>query len=808
MTIGIKPVETTAPTARQHLLCPYIGLRRDLSVVARYPTDSHVCVSPKKKHQPPLEHQVTYCLAAGYAECPFFVETGPNHRLGRASTSSRRTRRPSFRLAGIGLITLLIGAMVALVGVRPQDNWPWFNEASVTTPVPAPIITPEPTFTPAPTLSAASAAVVYLPTVTPTPSPDDAQARGITDVDSTERFVTPTPELGGEAHSLIPKDNQVGWWVSDNTQYRQIGDSFLYAGQYNGQTYVAAARFDMSQVARGASIRSATLRLTGLRSEGIAPDTLNRWLVQFIAEANLPNFTTADFLTVFSAPAAITLLPELQPSDLGVDTVNEWQLDENVRRWLGQQRLDGTTSFAIRIMASTNEDKALFGWDSGYGSESKGYAPALVLNVGPPPPTPPPLPTRAVLVATLTPLPGNVVTAVAQSATATADAALFGTPTPIPYDIATPTPFPENLATVQANAVAAGLPAVVLNTPVPANAGTATAVADYATAVALTTGTFTPAPTDYVTPVLLYPSPPAENVATAAAQVIAATAAAQQGLPTATVPWNGVYVVYAYATPTPGNAETAVAMIQEQNAAVVATGTPTPTPWNLVVITPVPPPTPTLIPIVIPADQIAPTPTPTPTVPVDAQELDQFRGKILFLSDRTGATQAWAIDPDTGVILALVRDIRLHELARKLYLADSPDGSEQAIVQEDGERNLQIKVYSNTYGTTRQITNFDNATSYDPAWSPRGDWIVFVGTALDGDEIYVVDPQGNSVRRLTYNAWEWDKHPSWSPDGSRIVFYSNRDTGHRQIWIMDADGSNQRNLSNDEFENWDPVWIR
>jgi Tol biopolymer transport system component len=147
-------------------------------------------------------------------------------------------------------------------------------------------------------------------------------------------------------------------------------------------------------------------------------------------------------------------------------------------------------------------------------------------------------------------------------------------------------------------------------------------------------------------------------------------------------------------------------------------------------------------------------------------------------------------------------------LARERYLASSPDGSERAIVQADGERDLEIKVYSNTYGTTRQITNFNGATSYDPAWSPRGDWIAFVSTAYDGDEIYLVDPQGTTVQRLTYNAWEWDKHPAWSPDGSQIVFYSNRNTGHRQLWIMNADGSNQRNLSNDEFENWDPVWVR
>jgi len=68
-----------------------------------------------------------------------------------------------------------------------------------------------------------------------------------------------------------------------------------------------------------------------------------------------------------------------------------------------------------------------------------------------------------------------------------------------------------------------------------------------------------------------------------------------------------------------------------------------------------------------------------------------------------------------------------------------------------------------------------------------------------------MDADGQNQRNLTNNL-AWDSSPAWSPDGQKIAFVSLRD-GNYEIYVMDVNGQNQRNLTNNlAFDN-SPDWF-
>src|SRR5688572_21556661 len=84
--------------------------------------------------------------------------------------------------------------------------------------------------------------------------------------------------------------------------------------------------------------------------------------------------------------------------------------------------------------------------------------------------------------------------------------------------------------------------------------------------------------------------------------------------------------------------------------------------------------------------------------------------------------------------------------------------------------------------------------------------IAFTSERDGNAEIYVMNADGTNQINLT-NHLAGDGDPSWSPDGARIAFASNR-TGIAQVYLMNVDGSNVVMLTNELAGASDPSWSR
>ena len=179
--------------------------------------------------------------------------------------------------------------------------------------------------------------------------------------------------------------------------------------------------------------------------------------------------------------------------------------------------------------------------------------------------------------------------------------------------------------------------------------------------------------------------------------------------------------------------------------------------------------------------------------------------KIAFISFRAEGTGIYVMNAD---------GTDQHLLARDIGYPSSPSWS------PDGTR-LAFQTYYYEYETGTDETgiwlvNADGTDAhplskhfgdFNPAWSPDGTKIVFDRrVAFETPDIYLMNADGSDVKQLT-NDVAPDIQPAWSPDGTLIAFQSERASKHvPQIFVMSSDGSNVRQLTFGGGGNTAPAW--
>ncbi|HKR00651.1 MAG TPA: DPP IV N-terminal domain-containing protein, partial [Pyrinomonadaceae bacterium] len=174
--------------------------------------------------------------------------------------------------------------------------------------------------------------------------------------------------------------------------------------------------------------------------------------------------------------------------------------------------------------------------------------------------------------------------------------------------------------------------------------------------------------------------------------------------------------------------------------------------------------------------------------------------RIAFIKGLGNTRGLCVVDIDSKSETQLVSDNRQNE-----YPTWSPDGRSLAFQSAGQDGHPQIHII-NLDGTDRRVLASLLTNDVEPQWSPDGTNLVFRSTsrgALAQSGIYLVDVHGNT--RQLINPDPEANNPAWSPDGEKIA-YVVRNGSNADIYVMNADGTNIRQLTKGTPGNIHPSW--
>jgi TolB protein len=132
-----------------------------------------------------------------------------------------------------------------------------------------------------------------------------------------------------------------------------------------------------------------------------------------------------------------------------------------------------------------------------------------------------------------------------------------------------------------------------------------------------------------------------------------------------------------------------------------------------------------------------------------------------------------------------------------------PGGRRLAVVLSNGRAAADVYTVRDDGSRLRRLTE-SRAIDIAPSWSPDGKRIAFVSDRSGSPQIYVMDSDGDNVRRLTYEG-SYNTHPAWSPDG-RWIAYETRLQSQFDVWLIDVEGQVNVPLVDHPRSDEGPTW--
>ena len=169
-------------------------------------------------------------------------------------------------------------------------------------------------------------------------------------------------------------------------------------------------------------------------------------------------------------------------------------------------------------------------------------------------------------------------------------------------------------------------------------------------------------------------------------------------------------------------------------------------------------------------------------------------GLITYYSNQNGTNNIFVMKPD---------GTRQHQLTNNISENTcgiwSPDGNKMIF---SSKRNGNSEIYiMDSYGNNQKRLTNNSTPDYHHRWSPDSKQIVYVSTEDENQEIYIMDTEGNNKTNIT-NSSTNEMFPCWSPNGETILYCSEENEGWK-IYQMNIDGSNREKVSDYYGPDWE-----